>query len=108
MTENNLHILSVNCRSMYTKLLELKLLIYNKKPHIICLSETWAVADRLPTFVNYNSTWKNRAGNRGGGIAIITRSDVVALPKALNHIQSDLECMAVTITSGTKLIDIII
>ena len=56
MTENNLHILSVNCRSMYTKLLELKLLIYNKKPHIICLSETWAVADRLPNFVNYKSS----------------------------------------------------
>ena len=107
-TADNLNILSLNCRSMYSKLVEIKLLVYNKKPHIICLSETWTVSDKLPTFVNYNIFWKHRSsGNRGGGLATLVRSDIIASEKVLNHISTPLEMHAITVKAQNMNVDIL-
>ena len=105
---DDLILLSLNCRSIYSKLLEIKLLIYNRKPHIICLCETWAVPDKLPTFYNYNIFWKHRtSGSRGGGLAILVRSDVVTTEKILNQISSPLEVQAITVKTQDMNLDIL-
>ena len=106
--DSQLFILNLNCRSIYSKLSELKILIYCQKPHIVCLTETWAVQDRLPTFVNYRAFWQNRTGNRGGGLAILARSDVVTLENSLNYLQnSALEAQMITIIMSNFKIDLL-
>ena len=105
---DNLTVLSLNCRSIYSKKLEIKLLVYNKRPHIICLSETWAVPDKLPTFVNYNIFWKHRtSGSRGGGLATLVRSDLIAIEKTLNYLSSPLEVHAITVKTQNLYVDIL-
>jgi ribonuclease HI len=48
----------------------------------MCLQETWFNNDYLPTFYNYSLFCINRVGRAGGGVAILVRSDLVAV-----HIQ---------------------
>ena len=104
---NELYIISLNCRSIYSRLSELKLLVYKEEPHIVCLSETWAVQNRIPSFINYRSHWKHRIGSRGGGLAILVRSDIVTIPKLLTEITSGLEVQTVTILMENYKIDLL-
>ena len=41
MTNPTLDIISWNSRSLYSNLSQFKIYLYNKKPHIVCLCETW-------------------------------------------------------------------
>ena len=86
---------------------ELKILLYTRKPHLVCLCETWAIGDKLPNFINYKAFWKNRVGNRGGGIAILSRLDLVVIPKPLNIITSDLEFQAVAVKTDACCFDLL-
>ena len=105
--QNQLKILSLNCRSLYNKLSEIKLFIYKEKPHIICLTETWCKNDRIPNFINYNGSFLNRDGGRGGGgIAMLTRSDIVALPSQLTNYNDSIEIQKTRIKLNQTHIDI--
>ena len=80
MEASNLHIISFNCRSLYARLSEIKLFIYNRKPHVVCFTETWLFNDVCPKFVNYKSFWRNRQHGRGGGLGTLVRNDITVLP----------------------------
>ena len=80
MTLNNsinsqLNILSLNCNSIYNKLPELKNLLLDNKPDIMCLCETWLKDKYSPRFKNYITEWKNRS-ERGGGLGIIVKQTI--------------------------------
>lgn len=95
---NGLDIISWNCRSVYKKLFELKRLVYKRRPHLVCLQETWVKDDYLPSFINYKSFFQNRQGRAGGGLAICVRSDVIALEVPLQMVVgSKLECQCVEV-----------
>ena len=84
--DTNFEIISFNCRSIYTKLSELKIFIYQRKPHCVCLAETWLIEDKMPNFINYQAFWSNRINKRGGGIGILIRSDISVLPSQFTKI----------------------
>ena len=79
METNSLKIAAFNCRSIYSKLSEIKLYLEQEKPHVLCLTETWIGQDKTPKFKNYVACWRNRVDARGGGIGILVRSDVPIL-----------------------------
>ena len=83
-SNRNLIIYSWNARSMYNKLSELKLLLYSRKPHIVCIQETWHRNSIEPKFINYNLITNHRNNNQGGGTAFLIRSDVTFLEQTVN------------------------
>ena len=55
----------LNCRGICSKVGDIKLMVYTKKPHIISLSETW-LTKYMPKFVGYEFEWWNSEGFAGG------------------------------------------
>ena len=55
---DKLSLIQLNCRSISYKL-EVKLMVYTHKPHIVALCETW-LGKYLPKFIDYNCEWRNR------------------------------------------------
>ena len=74
-TIENIEIFSWNCRSLYNKLSELKIQIHREEPDIVCLQEIWLKKDYLPSFINYKSIHNSGVNSRGGGTALLVRSD---------------------------------
>lgn len=105
--DSSLQIIVFNCRSIYTKLSEFKLYLYRKKPHCVCLTETWLIPDKLPTFVNYQCFWKHRQNGRGGGIGMLIRSDVPVLPTNFTTYDDILETQKQTIVLDSSVFEII-
>ena len=103
---NNLNILSLNCRSIHSKISEIKLLIYTKKPHVVCLCETWTSPGKEYSFINYSAIWSHRTASRGGGLAILIRSDIISFTKTLVHLNNPLEVQAVSIKMQNTELDI--
>lgn len=97
MDDNQLDLISFNCKSIYSNLSEIKLFIYNRKPHIVCFSETWIFNDKLPNFINYTAKWKSRTEGRGGGIGVLIRSDITVLPSTLQDFDDVIEIQAIAI-----------
>ena len=105
---DKLEILTWNCHSLYTKLSHFKITLYSKKPHIVCLCETWLKENRLPNFINYKPFFLCRQNRPGGGIAILVRSDIcVKKIDLVDYVNSVLEVQAVTIYSNDKKLDIL-
>lgn len=73
---NDLQIIFWNSRSLSNKLFEFKKYIYTRKPHIVCIQESWLNDEYLPSFINYRGYFKNRVG-RAGGILILARNDLI-------------------------------
>ena len=75
--EKEVKLFQWNCRSLRSNLSQFKLQLYLSKPHIACLCETWLSDTFEPSFINYSCFYKHRPGGvRGGGLAILVRSDV--------------------------------
>ena len=73
---NTLSVIILNCRSLNSKLGDIKLLLYTEKADIMCLSETWLKETQYnPKFIDYNCIYKNRATN-AGGIAIVIKRNI--------------------------------
>ena len=102
-----INIISYNCRSIYSCLSEIKIFIYSRKPHCICLNETWIFNNIYPNFINYKPYWKNRPEGRGGGLAILVRSDLVVIPSQFTYYESDLEVQKITLKLLNNNIDIL-
>lgn len=104
---NDCVIVQFNCRSIYTKLAELKIFLYTKKPNIVCLCETWTVATKLPKFIDYTAVWKHRDG-RGGGLCILVRSSIIVIPSTLNmYAPSSIEIQRCTVKFRNFELDIL-
>ena len=94
----NLKLLVWNCHSLYNKLSHFKIHIYVDKPHVICLTETWLKANRLPSFVGYSCYYNLRGQQGGGGTVILIRNDVCARYKEIKtYTNGVLEIVAITI-----------
>ena len=106
---HSLSILSLNCHSIYQRSAELKNLLQEKNPDIVCLCETWAVYDRIPSFINYTAYWAHRPHPQtGGGLCILVRSNLISTQKILNPINnSKLEVQAITIELVSLKLDIL-
>lgn len=72
-SSEHLEIVSLNCNSIYNKLPEIKQLLIEEEPDIMCMCETWIKENYLPRFRNYSAEWKHRA-DRGGGLGILVSS----------------------------------
>jgi len=95
--DNQIDIIFWNARSIYNKLSELKYYVYTRKPHLVCIQETWARDDYMPSFINYRTFFKNR-GARGGGLLTLVRNDLVVEPFDLQmFINGQLEIQTVKI-----------
>lgn len=81
--EKQLIVLQFNCNGISSRLSELKLYIYAKKPEVVCLSETW-LKKHQPKFIGYDAVWKNRVGAEKGGLGILIRRDIMYREKVLN------------------------
>lgn len=73
---SKLFIIHWNARSIYSNLSEFKIYLYSKKPHLVCISESWLIPTRKPSFVDYVSLRRDRQNARGGGLLILCRHDV--------------------------------
>lgn len=71
-----INILSLNCNSLYKKLPEIKQLVLEEAPDIMCLCETWLNNKYLPKFKNHTAIWKNREHARGGGLGILIKNSL--------------------------------
>lgn len=92
-----MNIFSLNCNSIYNKLPEIKQLVLNKNPEIMCLCETWLKDKYVPKFKNYLTEWKNRE-ERGGGLGVIVKQSIQYQVVNLNQYQGGiLEVQAIKI-----------
>ena len=73
--ETNITTIIFNCNSIYKKVGEIKEMLSNTKPDLLCLTETW-INKSKPKFCGYSSEWKHRLQQTGGGIGILIREDI--------------------------------
>ena len=98
VSSNDLIIMQLNIRGLYSKLSRLKELLNNvttgKKPDILLLCETWQNNHSpLPILDGYELVSKNRTHRLGGGVCIFvsknlkfkTRSDLELDCKTIEH-----------------------
>ena len=107
ISESSLCIVQFNCNSISSKLSELKLYLFTKKPDVVCLCETW-VQRRPPKFPGYQSTWLQRPDGQGGGLCTLVRSDIpfTIIDLAMYH-DPLLEIQAVSVSSPIGLLPIV-
>lgn len=92
--------IQLNCRSLYTKLGEIKLMIYLEKPHIVALSETWIKSNYEPRFIDYTCEWKNR-NSPGGRLGLLLKNGIQYSKLELHpYADGSLELQAVQIHMG--------
>lgn len=66
-----------NCNGISSKLGEIKLHVYLKKPDVLCLCETWMKEHSIPKVIGYKGVWKTRVENNRGGLGMLIREDVI-------------------------------
>ena len=75
LSNTDLQILQLNCNSIRTKASELKIVLLEYKPHIVCLCETWLHHNFTPKFAGYTPLWKHRLGRQGGGLGLLIQNE---------------------------------
>ena len=73
--EKKLIIYQLNCNGLNSNLSEIKLFLYNRKPDIFCLCETF-ITRHEPKFTGYIPIWNHRVNKAKGGLAILIREDI--------------------------------
>jgi len=110
-SETKFILIQINCNGISRKLSEIKLLVYTKKPDIVCLCETWLNdQSRQPVFIGYNTVWKNRGGDARarGGLMFLIRKDIKHREKPLNLYENGkLELIGITVATSWGEVDII-
>ena len=76
MIDNNLKIISWNCKSLHNKLSQFIVNIYISRSHIICSNETWLKPDLEPNLINYISFCYHRISLTGRGMLTLVRNDL--------------------------------
>jgi len=86
-----------NLNGFYSKIIDLKLLVNNLKPSIICLQETNLKPNHNATLKNYLGYFRERQTNpnrASGGVAILVKNNIKSSPIPIN---SELEVIATRI-----------
>ena len=106
---NVLSVIILNCKSMNSKLGEIKLLLYTEKADIMCLSETWLKENKFkPKFINYSTIYRNRDKVEGGGVGIIIKRSIKYQEINLKPFKTGkLEIQAIKIFTKTEEITLI-
>ena len=77
MATEVLKCIELNIRSVYSNLVELRVLLNKEKPMIAALCETWLNDNkRPPNFIGFNTEWVNRTSGKGGGLGLLFRNDL--------------------------------
>ena len=79
MGDKNLNIIQANVRSIYApgRYAETKIMAYSKKPHLICISESWLKNSSKPTdLIGYHEIRKDRQDREGGGLIFLVRDNL--------------------------------
>ena len=96
-------ILLWNCRSLLTNLAEFNNYINKINPNIICLTETWLKGSFNINFKGYNVFRNDRFGNRGGGVAILVKQDLIVVPNNFTYfVDGFLESLVITVLFNSK------
>ena len=101
----DLRIIVLNCNSLNSKLSEVKLLVDDVKPELVCLTETWLTKGE-PKFKNYKCEWKHRLDRVGGGLGILIKGNLQCDKVNLSPFNNGvLEVQAINLhlRNGTKL-----
>lgn len=104
----SLNILFINIRSVFNKVEALETLLYEDKPDILCLAETWLSNDKNVHFkINKYSKLTDfyRTNRIGGGVAIFINVDSNIKVNPINKLKSMsveevFECCGVIVTSN--------
>ena len=101
----SISVVSLNCNSLYPRLAEVKLLLYASKPTVMCLTETWAHDNFLPSFCGYSCLWRNRGAAGGGLCTLVSRSlcyrEIVLAPYGAGVLE--VQAVAIRMDSGSFL-----
>ena len=73
-SHNSILLIHWNANNLSCRLGELKVLLYTKKPHIVCVCETWYNDNYNPKFIGYSLLRKDRQMGKGGGLLMIIRN----------------------------------
>lgn len=75
----------VNAQSILGNKVELELLVKERNPDVLCVSETWLLPEILDTFVNLNgySIYRCDSG-RGGGVCLFVKNIFTVTPFLMN------------------------
>ena len=97
----NFRIIELNCNGLNTRAVELKRLIAERDPDILCLSET-KIQKYAPRFKNYSCEYKNRK-KEGGGLCIMLKIGISYKVKKLKQYnEGNLEIQAVSIVMENR------
>ena len=109
--QENLKIIQWNCKSVHAKgrYSELRVLMYNQRPHIACISETWLHVNSKPVNIKgYKTFRKDRIVNNSGGLMFLIREDVNFNQINVNTIfNSRIEAQAIEISLGRDLVQLL-
>ena len=72
-------VISINIRSIYKNLEELKNLLYKKNIDIALIQETWVAPGTFPNIIGYKTFNKDRIKG-GGGVAILLKDGIKGSP----------------------------
>lgn len=88
----------LNCNSLNTKLPEIKQLLLDTCPHVLCLCETWLSERFTPRFHGYASEWVHRPARQGGGLGILIKQEVQYSSRTLTpYLGGVLEVQVITL-----------
>ena len=81
-----MRIIFCNARSVLSKIDQIKILLFDEKPHIFCITETWLNKDISSSILNVENYYidddfridrTDTLHGRGGGLLIYARNDIV-------------------------------
>lgn len=88
-----------NCRSLFNKIDELRILADMNKPDFICITESWlniSHSDACVSISEYSIMRKDRPGKRGGGICVYHKSLLNVEQHHTQNTPSDSEILTFT------------
>ena len=78
---DKLHIITINCKSLDVRFNEIKLLVEENNPDIICVTETWLSNEKVAKYkynINgYVNIFQNRQHGNGGGLAMFIKDSII-------------------------------
>ena len=100
--QEKLKIIQWNCKSVNAtgRLSELKVLVYSKKPHIACISETWLNVHNSVNIKGYKILRKDRIRDHAGGLMFLVREDIGFRNFNIDNISNIIEAQAIEISLG--------
>ena len=91
-----------NCQSVINKIDELRCLVCELNPHVICLNETWTndqITDAFLSIPGYNVVCRydrtDTSNGRGGGLLVYSRNDICLSENIIREYSDFNQCCGV-------------